>query len=267
MAAVSERDQLKRIVRDIETSTDKILVIDDDVELCKLVGEYLESEGFAIEAESSGDHGADRALANDYSLVILDVMLPGINGFEALRRIRSRSNVPVLMLTARGDDVDRIVGLEIGADDYLPKPFNPRELVARIHAILRRSRARADAGADPPCEKIAVGDVELDTGSRTVTRDGLPVRLTAMEFDVLEVLLRHAGRVMSRESLVEQVLGRKYSPYDRSIDVHVSNLRKKLGHQVGGMERIRAIRQVGYLYSLPSSDETGGGDAVAAAAG
>ncbi len=252
MNAVSERQQIKKLVQDSDLVAEKILVIDDDVELCELVGEYLESEGFEIDAEGSGDHGADRALESDYDLIILDVMLPGINGFEALRRIRSKSDVPVLMLTARGDDVDRIVGLEIGADDYLPKPFNPRELVARIHAILRRSRARADAGEAPPIEKVAVGDITLDTGSRAVTRDGIPVRLTAMEFDVLEVLLRNAGRVVGRESLVEQVLGRKYSPYDRSIDVHVSNLRKKLGHEVDGMERIKSVRQVGYLYALPS---------------
>ena len=255
MMTVTERQQIKKIVQDAGTSMEKILVVDDDAELCKLVGEYLETEGFEIDAEGSGDHGADRALEGDYSLIILDVMLPGINGFEALRRIRAKSDIPVLMLTARGEDVDRIVGLEIGADDYLPKPFNPRELVARIHAILRRSRARADAVDVPPAEKVSVGDVDLDTGSRTVTRDGAPVRLTAMEFDVLEVLLRSAGRVVDRESLVEQVLGRKYSPYDRSIDVHVSNLRKKLGHEVAGMERIKSIRQVGYLYSLPASDD------------
>ena len=254
MNAVSERRQIKKLVQDSDLAAEKILVIDDDAELCELVGEYLESEGFEIDAEGSGDHGADRALESDYDLIILDVMLPGINGFEALRRIRSQSDVPVLMLTARGDDVDRIVGLEIGADDYLPKPFNPRELVARIHAILRRSRARAAAGEAPPIEVVAVGDVKLDTGSREVTRGGIPVRLTAMEFDVLEVLLRNAGRVVGRESLVEQVLGRKYSPYDRSIDVHVSNLRKKLGHEVDGMERIKSVRQVGYLYALPSAD-------------
>ena len=252
MNAVSQRQQIKKIVGDADLVAEKILVIDDDAELCELVGEYLESEGFEIDAEGSGDHGADRALENDYDLIILDVMLPGINGFEALRRIRAKSDVPVLMLTARGDDVDRIVGLEIGADDYLPKPFNPRELVARIHAILRRSRARAGADEPPPAEKVTVGDVKLDTGSRTVTREGIPVRLTAMEFDVLEVLLRNAGRVVGRESLVEQVLGRQYSPYDRSIDVHVSNLRKKLGHKVDGMERIKSVRQVGYLYSSPT---------------
>ncbi len=258
MSAVSERREIKQLVQNANASSDKILVIDDDAELCSLVGEYLESEGFEVDAEGSGDHGADRALESDYSLIILDVMLPGINGFEALRRIRAKSEVPVLMLTARGDDVDRIVGLEIGADDYLPKPFNPRELVARIHAILRRSRARNNAPDPPVAEKVTVGDVDLDTGSRTVNRDGLPVRLTAMEFDVLEVLLRNAGRVVGRENLVEQVLGREYSPYDRSIDVHVSNLRKKLGHKAGDLERIRSVRQVGYLYSLPAAEEADG---------
>lgn len=260
MSTVSTRRQIENAVQQSDLAREKILVIDDDAELCELVGEYLESEGFHIESEGSGDHGAERALEHDYSLIILDVMLPGINGFEALRRIRSRSDVPVLMLTARGEDVDRIVGLEIGADDYLPKPFNPRELVARIHAILRRSRARSSSDGLPQVEQVAVGDVTLDTGSRTVTRDGIPARLTAMEFDVLEVLLRNAGRVVGREKLVEQVLGRQYSPYDRSIDVHVSNLRKKLGHKVGNMERIKSVRQVGYLYALPASPEDAGAE-------
>jgi two-component system response regulator CpxR len=259
MKGTDERREIKQMVRDAGASNDRILVIDDDAELCELVGEYLESEGFEIDAEGSGDHGADRALEQDYSLVILDVMLPGINGFEALRRIRAQSDVPVLMLTARGDDVDRIVGLEIGADDYLPKPFNPRELVARIHAVLRRSRNRQASPPQAAVEKLAVGDVEMDIGARAVTRDGVPVRLTAMEFDVLEVLLRSAGRVVARENLVEEVLGRKYSPYDRSIDVHVSNLRKKLGHKAGDLERIKSIRQVGYLYALPAADEAGEG--------
>ena len=254
MNTASKRLKLNEPGRGTGSVGKKILVIDDDAELCELVSEYLESEGFEIDTEGSGDHGADRALESDYDLIILDVMLPGINGFEALRRIRSQSNVPVLMLTARGDDVDRIVGLEIGADDYLPKPFNPRELVARIHAILRRSSAHANAGAAALNEKVAIGDIQLNTGSRTVARDNNPIHLTAMEFDVLEVLLRNAGRVVERENLVEQVLDRKYSPYDRSIDVHISNLRKKLGHEVDGMERIKSVRQIGYLYALPGKD-------------
>ncbi len=254
MNTASKRLKLNEPGRGTGSVGKKILVIDDDAELCVLVSEYLEGGGFEIDTEGSGDHGADRALESDYDLIILDVMLPGINGFEALRRIRSQSNVPVLMLTARGDDVDRIVGLEIGADDYLPKPFNPRELVARIHAILRRSSAHANADAAALNEKVAIGDIQLDKGSRTVTRDNNPIHLTAMEFDVLEVLLRNAGRVVERENLVEQVLDRKYSPYDRSIDVHVSNLRKKLGHEVDGMERIKSVRQIGYLYALPGKD-------------
>jgi two-component system response regulator CpxR len=235
---------------------DRVLVVDDDVELCELVREYLGSEGFEVEAVDNGDDGVEMALSGGHSLVVLDVMLPGINGFEALRRIRAKSQIPVLMLTARGEDVDRIVGLEIGADDYLPKPFNPRELVARIHAILRRVRATPGAGSAPEVrEPIAVGDIEMDFGTRSVRRGGQEVRLTAMEFDVLEVLLSSAGQVVSREDLVRQVLGRIYSPYDRSIDVHVSNLRKKLGHEVDGMERIKAIRQVGYLYAHPGSEQ------------
>ena len=254
MNTASKRLKLNEPGRGTGSVEKKILVIDDDAELCELVSEYLESEGFEIDTEGSGDHGADRALESDYDLIILDVMLPGINGFEALRRIRSQSNVPVLMLTARGDDVDRIVGLEIGADDYLPKPFNPRELVARIHAILRRSSAHANAGAAALNEKVAIGDIQLDTGSRTVTRDNNPIHLTAMEVDVLEALLRNAGRVVERENLVEKVLDRKYSPYDRSIDVHISNLRKKLGHEIDGMERIKSVRQIGYLYALPGKD-------------
>jgi DNA-binding response OmpR family regulator len=238
---------------------DHVLVIDDDIELCELVGEYLKSEGFEIEAVDNGDDGVERALSGDHSLVVLDVMLPGINGFEALRRIRAKSQIPVLMLTARGEDVDRIVGLEIGADDYLPKPFNPRELVARIHAILRRARSGSSDGVSPALqEPLSVGDVEMDFGTRTVRREGEEVRLTAMEFDVLEVLMRSAGQVVPREDLVRQVLGRIYSPYDRSIDVHVSNLRKKLGHEVGGKERIKAIRQVGYLYAHPGEEQGSG---------
>jgi two-component system, OmpR family, response regulator CpxR len=176
------------------------------------------------------------------------VMLPGLNGFEVLRRIRAESKVPVLMLTARGDDVDRIVGLEIGADDYLPKPFNPRELVARIRAILRRTSL--EKSVDQTTAKIlTVGDIELDMGTRVTRRDGEIVELTAVEFDLLEKLLRAAGRILTREELSKSVLGRSPSPFDRSIDMHISNLRKKLGHQFGGVERIKTVRGVGYIYA------------------
>jgi DNA-binding response OmpR family regulator len=234
------------------TLMDHVLIIDDDVALCELVTEYLEPLGFAIETVHRGDAGAERALAGKHSLVVLDVMLPGLNGFEVLRRIRAESNIPVLMLTARGDDVDRIVGLEIGADDYLPKPFNPRELTARIRAILRR--VKLDEPSDQPSTKnLRVGDVELDNGTRTVVRGGQNVELTAVEFDLLEKLLRAAGRIVKREELSQQVLGRTSSPFDRSIDMHISNLRKKLGHRSGTTERIKTVRGVGYIYAKPSA--------------
>src|SRR3954471_20898469 len=170
---------------------ERILVIDDDVELCSLVTEYLKPEGFQVEAVHDGKTGLNRALSGDHLLIVLDVMLPGMNGFEVLRRLRSVSKIPVLLLTARGEDVDRIVGLEIGADDYLPKPFNPRELVARIRAILRR--AKPGKSADTAPEILSVGDVELDPATRNVFRAGTPVELTSVEFNLLEVLLREAG--------------------------------------------------------------------------
>jgi len=233
---------------------DQVLIIDDDVALCELVTEYLEPLGFKIETVHRGDAGAERALAGKHSLVVLDVMLPGLNGFEVLRRIRAESNIPVLMLTARGDDVDRIVGLEIGADDYLPKPFNPRELTARIRAILRRAKLEEPAD-QPNTKKLKVGDVELDNGTRTVVRSDQNVELTAVEFDLLEKLLRAAGRIVKREELSQQVLGRSSSPFDRSIDMHISNLRKKLGHRSGTSERIKTIRGVGYIYAQPSAPD------------
>lgn len=227
---------------------EQILIIDDDVALCELVTEYLQPLDFQIESVHRGDLGAERALAGKYSIVVLDVMLPGLNGFEVLRRIRAESKVPVLMLTARGDDVDRIVGLEIGADDYLPKPFNPRELVARIRAILRRAKSDEPEG-QPRAKILTVGDIELDRGTRVTRRDGEIVELTAVEFDLLEKLLRVAGRILTREELSKEVLGRSPSPFDRSIDMHISNLRKKLGHQFGGVERIKTVRGVGYIYA------------------
>ena len=224
---------------------ERILIIDDDVALCELVAEYLEPLGFQIEAVHRGDAGAQRALESEHELILLDVMLPGQNGFEVLRHIRESSKVPVLMLTARGDDVDRIVGLEIGADDYLPKPFNPRELAARVRAILRRSGGREGLENS---QTLVVGDVEMEPGTRLVRRSGNVVELTAVEYDVLEKLLRAAGRIMTRDELSRDVLGRSASPFDRSIDMHISNLRKKLGHQVGSAERIKTVRGVGYIY-------------------
>jgi len=227
---------------------DRILVIDDDVELCSLVGEYLEPEGFQVEFVYDGKKGLERALAGEHLLVVLDVMLPEMNGFDVLRRIRDTSKIPVLLLTARGEDVDRIVGLEIGADDYLPKPFNPRELVARIRAILRRTRK--DESEVLP-EVVRVGDVELDPATRIVKQNGKLLELTSVEFNLLEVLLREAGRVVSRERLVDSVLSRKFSPFDRSIDMHVSKLRKKLGDVDGGEGHIKTVRGVGYIFARP----------------
>src|ERR1700674_5536273 len=194
------------------SKVDRILVIDDDVELCSLVGEYLEPEGFQIEAVHDGNRGLDRALNGDHLLVVLDVMLPGMNGLNVLRRIRNTSRIPVLLLTARGEDVDRIVGLEIGADDYLPKPFNPRELVARIRAILRRTRASERADGGQPSEILRVGEIELDPATRTVLQKGKQVEFTSVEFNLLHVLLREAGRVVPRERLVDIGRNRKFSP-------------------------------------------------------
>ena len=225
---------------------DRILVIDDDVELCALVSEYLRPEGFQVESAHDGNSGLARALSGDHALVVLDVMLPRLNGFDVLRKMRDGSRIPVLLLTARGQDVDRIVGLEIGADDYLPKPFNPRELVARIRAILRRTRGK---GEMPVPEVIRVGDVELDPATRSVQHRGKPVELTSVEFGLLQVLLREAGRVVTREALVDEVLGRKFSPFDRSIDMHVSKVRKKLGDS-GSEDYIKTIRGAGYIFAL-----------------
>jgi two-component system response regulator CpxR len=232
-------------------TVDRILVIDDDVELCSLVSEYLQPEGFQVESVHDGERGLERALSGDHLLIVLDVMLPKLNGFEVLRRIRRTSRIPVLLLTARGEDVDRIVGLEIGADDYLPKPFNPRELVARIRAILRRTRS-PEAGREAPIPEIVrVGDIELDPATRTVRHAGKAVDLTSVEFNLLQVLLREAGRVVTREDLAASVLSRKFSPFDRSIDMHVSKVRKKLGDSDGGTDHIKTVRGVGYIFARP----------------
>ncbi|MDA8305356.1 MAG: response regulator transcription factor [Deltaproteobacteria bacterium] len=232
----------------------RILVIDDDTELCELLADYLKPEGFQITSVHDGEQGLQRAIseAGGYDLIVLDIMLPGMNGFEVLQRLRSQLDTPVLMLTARDEEVDRIVGLEMGADDYLPKPFNPRELIARARAILRRTRDRHDRSAFPATpEMIAVGDIEMDTGSRIVRRNGEKVDLTSVEFGCLEMLLRAAGHLVTREQLAEGVLGRSLTAYDRSVDVHLSSLRKKLGHRFGEFERIKTVRGAGYVYANP----------------
>jgi DNA-binding response OmpR family regulator len=228
-----------------------ILIIDDDTELCELVTEYLEDEGLDVDSVHNGVAGVERCQTDEPDLVILDVMLPGLGGFAVLSKIRETSRVPVIMLTARGEEVDRIVGLEMGADDYLPKPFNPRELVARIRAILRRTAGTAEPGDESAM--VTVGDLKMDIGSRQVGCSAGEVDLTGAEFAVLETLVRAAGTVVSRDELSRRALGRRASAFDRSLDVHLSNLRRKLGPLPGGGERIKTVRGVGYLYVKPST--------------
>ncbi len=227
---------------------DKILIIDDDEELCELVSEYLTVEGFEISCVNDGESGLEAALSGEYDMAILDVMLPKMNGFDVLRSLREQSKLPVIMLTARGDDMERIVGLEIGADDYLPKPFNPRELAARLRAILRRTVVTGDELDGN--EVIEVDGVKISPSSRVVTIDGTEINLTSVEFGLLHDLLREAGKVVKKEDLSESVLERKLSPFDRSLDMHISNLRKKLGVRADGSERIKTIRSVGYIYTV-----------------
>ena len=221
----------------------QILIVDDDTELIELLRDYLAEEGFDTAAAGDGESGARAAIDSAPDLVVLDVMLPRLNGFDALRRIREASSVPVIMLTARGQEVDRIVGLELGADDYLPKPFNPRELVARIRAVLRRGRQSAGGSA-----AVTVGDLRHDSGAPPVQRSGETIEVTGTEDSLLEALVREAGKVVKRDVLFREVLGRRPVPYDRSLDVHVSNLRRKLGPLPDGGERIKSVRGVGYQY-------------------
>lgn len=217
----------------------RILIVDDDEELAGLLSELLTREGFRVDMQHDGVKGLNTALGGGFDLMILDVMLPGMDGFEILRRVRRESRLPVLMLTARGEDEDRIIGLELGADDYLPKPFNTRELVARVKAIMRRLEERR------PGIKFEVNGISIDPGTRDVTRDGIPVEVTTFEFDILETLMRAAGRVVSRDDLMEELYGRKATPFDRSVDMHISHLRKKLE---GDKPLIKTVRGVGYQF-------------------
>jgi len=228
-----------------------ILLVDDDAELCALLTEFLRREGFTVDCAHDGHQGLEMALKPGVDLVVLDVMLPGIDGFEILKRLRQHSKVPVMMLTARGEDVDRIVGLELGADDYLPKPFNPKELAARIRAILRRYAPRPPA----PSSRVEMNGIILNPGTREVFSNGKPVELTTFEFDILELLMRSAGRVLSRDALMENFYSRKATPFDRSLDMHISHLRKKLEN---GDALIKTIRGVGYQFA--SSPEGAGAE-------
>lgn len=230
----------------------QILVIDDGPEICQLLRDYLTPEGFNVETVSDGVLGLERSLSGDHAFIILDVQLPGMSGFEILRKIREQSNIPILMLTICTSCEDHIKGLELGADDYLDKPFNLQELIARIHTILRR--CQSSQGPDKATQTLKVGDLRLDNGSRRVYRNDQEIFLTAAEYTLLEVLLSNAGQVIAREELVRRVQGRSHNPYDRSIDVHISRLRKKLSCHNDGSERIKAVRGVGHFYSLPSSE-------------
>lgn len=230
--------------------TTRLLLIDDDRELMGLLSELLLSEGFAVETDTGTTRAVELAVRGDFALIVLDVMLPYTSGFEILKSIRRQSTVPVILLTARGDDIDRIVGLELGADDYVPKPFNPRELTARIRAVLRRTEAKSDDGNRT---RLSVDDVVVDVPSRTVVKDGTHIQVTSVEFDVLRLLLASAGRTVPREQLATEVLERHFDPFDRSIDMHISKLRRKLGPRAAREERIKTIRGLGYIYTLPLS--------------
>ncbi len=240
---------------------DRVLIIDDDPELCALVRECLGEEGLFVESVHDGKHGLERSLSGKYDIVLLDVLLPGMGGMHVLQKLRATSRVGVLMLSARGGEVDRILGLEYGADDYLPKPFNPRELVARIRAVLRRLKPGTQEYGSWTPENLELGDVELDRGTRTCRRSGEIIDLTTIEFNLLEMLMKASGRVLSREDLFRTGLDREFSPFDRSVDVHVGHLRRKLGPLPDGTQRIRTVRNTGYLYAqqpipIPQS-ETG----------
>jgi len=234
------------------TGRTRLLVIDDDRKLCRLIREYLEPLGYAVESAHTGPEGLEKAQAGQYQAIILDVMLPGMDGFEVLKQLRRTSDVPVLMLTARGEEPDRIVGLEIGADDYLPKTFSTRELLARLRAVIRRA-TRAPAAQPESGLEIIVGGLRVNTAARVALLDDQPLTLTPVEFDLLAALARARGRVKSREQLLEEIRDRNYDVFDRSIDVHISTLRRKLGDDAKEPRFIRTVRSAGYMFINPDA--------------
>ena len=221
----------------------KLLVIEDDIELCQLLGTLLALEGYDIDSAHDGSTGLAMALTGQYQLVLLDVMLPQLNGFEVLQGLRQQSNLPVLMLTAKGDEIDRVTGLEFGADDYLPKPFNDRELLARIKAILRRTQAH-----DSKSQPLIHGDIELNPGRQEAKCQGVIIDLTGTEFLLLLELIKQAGQLLDKNQLSQQVLGKRLQPFDRSLDMHLSNLRKKLPAAADNSPRIKTVRGLGYIW-------------------
>lgn len=231
----------------------RVLIIDDDRKLCRLIRDYLSPMGYSVEAVHTGPEGVERATAETWQAVILDLMLPGMDGFEVLKRIRARSEVPVLMLTARGDEADRIVGLEIGADDYLPKTFSTRELLARLRAVTRRSIRPTPSEESAP-EEIRVGSIRILPDTRKALLNDTPLDLTPVEFDLLTSLARTKGRVRTREALLEEIRDRNYDVFDRSIDVHISALRRKLDDDPKEPRFIRTYRGAGYMLINPDAE-------------
>ena len=232
----------------------RLLLVDDDEKLCRLLGDYLRPLGYEVDAVHDGKTGLARARTGGYDAVILDVMVPGMSGFDLLRELRRTSDVPVLMLTALGDEVDRISGLEIGADDYLPKTFSTRELLARLRAVLRRSAARAAAAPDTLPAPVVVGPLWIDPAARTAALGDRPLTLTPVEYDLLLSLARAAGRVKSREQLLLEAADRDFEAFDRSIDVHISSLRRKLGDDPRDPTFIETVRSAGYRMRKPGAD-------------
>jgi len=230
----------------------KILIIDDDQKLCQLIADYLEPMGYAVEAAHNGIQGLEMILAGDFQAVILDVMMPKMDGFEMLKRLRRESDIPVIMLTARGEETDRIVGLEMGADDYLPKTFSSRELLARLRAVTRRHRiSTQQAAAQAENEVLVFGNLQIEPNSRTVRLAGQTLNLTPIEYDLLASLVGAAGRILTRDQLLDAVAGRNYEVFDRSVDVHISSLRRKLGDNPRQPRFIQTVRSAGYMFKIP----------------
>lgn len=223
----------------------KILLVDDDQELCELLARYLQREGIDCDQVHTGSEGLAQGLAQPYDAMVLDIMLPGMSGLEVLTELRKKSSLPVVMLTAKGDEMDRIVGLEVGADDYLPKPCNPRELLARLRAVLRRSQADNTASDE---SVIRIDELIIDHSQHQVLKNDEPLELTVTEYNILNTLVSHLGKVVEKNQLAEEAMSRSLTLFDRSLDMHLSNLRKKLGVHDGGQTRIKTIRGVGYMY-------------------
>ena len=232
----------------------RVLLIDDDRKLCRLIKDYLQPMGYLVDMAHTGPEGLDKALGESFNVIILDVMLPGMDGFEVLKNLRRKSDVPVLMLTGRGEEPDRIVGLEIGADDYLPKTFSTRELLARLRAVIRRTRRTpAESSADEAGKELVVGQLRVNPGTRIAVLGDQPLVLTPVEFELLASLARSRGRVKTRESLLEEIRDRNYDVFDRSIDVHIAALRRKLGDDAKNPRFIRTLRAAGYMLINPDA--------------